>query len=103
MSAARRSSVSLLAFFLLGVFALPAWGQVTITTPSSQTWPLGEDQIELSATGGTGHYTWSLISGTLPPGLSIRTDVPSFFPSNAQAGLIGVATTPGAYDFTLQV
>src|SRR6202022_2743022 len=33
----------------------------------------------------------------------LRTDFPSFFPSNASAGLIGVATTPGTYTFTLRV
>jgi hypothetical protein len=31
------------------------------------------------------------------------TELPSFFPSSASAGLIGVATTPGSYSFTLNV
>ena len=65
---------------------------------------LGTQQIALTANGGTGTYAWSITSGTLPPGLVIRTDVPSFFFSTSQkAGLIGVATTPGTYGFTLQV
>src|SRR5579883_3026466 len=98
-----RSSVLVVSVFSLVALGLPASGQVSITTPPSQTWPLGEDQIQLSASGGTGHYTWALVSGTLPAGLSLRTDVPSFFSPSAQAGLIGVATTPGTYSFTLQV
>src|SRR5208337_2863323 len=53
--------------------------------------------------GGNGSYTWAYVSGNLPPGLSLRTDVPSFFPAGATTGLIGVATTPGNYSFTLSV
>jgi probable HAF family extracellular repeat protein len=77
---------------------------LVISSPANLgTWPLGEDQAPLTATGGNGSYTWAYVSGTLPPGLSLRTDVPSFFPTGATAGLIGVATTPGNYTFTLSV
>ena len=55
------------------------------------------------ASGGSGTYAWSLVSVSLPPGLSLRTDVPGSFPAGASAGLIGVATTAGTYNFTLQV
>ncbi len=71
--------------------------------PNLGTWIFGTDQIALGANGGNGTYTWSLVSGSLPPGLALRTDVPTFFASNQQAGLIGVATTPGNYNFTLTV
>ncbi|MDO8678503.1 MAG: carboxypeptidase-like regulatory domain-containing protein, partial [Acidobacteriota bacterium] len=64
---------------------------------------IGQLQVPLSATGGDGTYAWSVIAGSLPPGVSLRTDLPSFFPSTASAGLIGVATTPGTYNFTLRV
>jgi len=48
----------------------------------------------LKATGGTPPYTWSITSGTLPPGLS----------SNGSTGVIsGNPTTSGTYGFTLQV
>jgi len=48
----------------------------------------------LSATGGTGVYTWSISTGTLPPGLSL----------NAQAGIIsGTPTQLGNYPFTVKV
>jgi large repetitive protein len=63
---------------------------------------VGEINQALTATGGNGRYTWSLAGGSLPPGLSISTDVPSYFPAGASAGLIGVATTVGTYNFTLQ-
>ncbi len=67
------------------------------------TWSIGEIQDQLFAGGGNGTYTWGFVSGTMPPGLSLRTDRPSFFNSTASAGLIGVATTPGTYAFTLSV
>ena len=90
----------------LGINIYPS-GQfppVSISTGSNfGTMHLGTEQIGLSANNGSGTYTWSLISGTLPPGMALRTDVPSFFGSNQQAGLIGVATTPGNYSFTLNV
>src|SRR5271165_4442072 len=48
----------------------------------------------LSAIGGTGAYTWSISSGSLPPGLTL----------NASQGIIsGTPTTIGNYPFTVQV
>jgi hypothetical protein len=61
------------------------------------------DGLTLSATGGSGAYVWTISAGALPPGLSIRTDVPSSFPASATAALTGVAITPGTYSFTLRV
>src|SRR5208283_5001942 len=47
----------------------------------------------LVATGGQQPYTWTIDSGTLPPGLSLTTD-----------GVIsGTPTTVGNYGFTLRV
>jgi hypothetical protein len=47
----------------------------------------------LAATGGSAPYTWSLLSGALPPGLSLTTS----------SGLIsGTPTTAGSYTFTVQ-
>lgn len=73
--------------------------------PALGTWVFGGIQLSLGASGGGGNgtYVWSVVSGALPPGIALRTDVPSFFPANANAGLIGVATTPGNYAFTLRV
>jgi hypothetical protein len=79
---------------------------VYITTASDLgTRSIGTVQVELTAAGGTGSYTWSLVSGALPPGLALRTDKAPFFSAAASAGIIGVATTPNAspYTFTLSV
>jgi hypothetical protein len=57
----------------------------TVGTAYSQT---------LSATGGTPPYTWSIISGSLPAGLSL----------NSSTGVIsGTSTTAGTSNFTVQV
>jgi hypothetical protein len=49
-----------------------------------------------------GAFTWAADpSSTLPPGLSLRTDVPSFFPAGVLAGVIGVPTDPGTYIFSV--
>jgi uncharacterized protein (TIGR03437 family) len=81
-----------------------ASAQLVITSgPNYCCWSTGEINQALTATGGNGTNTWSLVGGSLPPGISIRTDVPSYFPAGTNAGLIGVATTVGTYNFTLQV
>ena len=79
---------------------IPAHG----LNPNFGTWSLGVVERELVATGGNGTFTWQVVAGTLPPGVSLRTDsFPSWFNPNASAGLLGVATTPGLYSFTLRV
>ena len=83
-------------------------GRASAQTPSITVGPdlgtcNGTVQVALTATGGNGTYTWSLGSGHLPSGVVLRTDVPSSFPAGSYAGLIGVATTPGTYSFTLAV
>jgi hypothetical protein len=56
----------------------------TVGAPYSQT---------LAATGGIAPYTWSLSSGTLPPGLGL-----------SPGGVLGSSpTTAGSYTFTVQV
>ena len=71
--------------------------------PNFGTASIGAIEIALRASGGTGVYVWSIVAGALPPGISLRTDNPPSFPAGASAGLVGVATTPGTYDFTLRV
>jgi hypothetical protein len=77
-----------------------------ISTPSDLgASAIGQVQVALIAGGGTGSYTWSVV-GSLPPGLAglaLRTDIPSWFSSGASAGIMGVATLAGPYNFTLQV
>jgi Putative Ig domain len=48
----------------------------------------------LTATGGVTPYTWSVVNGSLPPGLTL----------NASSGVVsGRATTLGTFAFTVQV
>ena len=50
--------------------------------------------------GGAGPYTWSVASGQLPPGLSLRTFSD---PRNANDELAGTPTTAGTYTFTMRL
>jgi hypothetical protein len=51
----------------------------------------------VTATGGTAPYGWSVVSGSLPPGLNLS---PTGTPS---ATISGTPTTEGTYNFTVQV
>src|ERR1700722_13350059 len=90
--------------FVSFVALLPASGlaaSLAITTPSALgTYTIGQNQIFLNATGGSGTYTWRLASGTLPTGLGIR-QIPGSSP--AQTGLVGIAASAGNYAFSLTV
>ena len=86
--------------YAAGSFAPP---NISVGPDFGPGWTQGEIQYALTATGGNGTYVWSLAGGTLPIGLAIRTDTPSFFPAGTAAGLIGLAVTPGNYAFTLAV
>jgi hypothetical protein len=48
----------------------------------------------LAASGGTGAYSWSVVSGVLPLGLGLNT---------ATGAITGAPTTVGSYSFTVQV
>lgn len=82
----------LFCFFLL---AGVAQAQVTITTTSPL--PKGNFGVsytaQLTQTGGTAPYTWSIATGALPNGLSLSS-----------SGLIsGTPTATGSFAFTVQV
>ena len=47
----------------------------------------------VSASGGTPPYTWTVNSGSLPPGLSLNSST---------GALTGTPTTPGSYSFTVR-
>jgi hypothetical protein len=87
--------VSQEALFTLNVFGPPPPPPLQITTASplpdaSQNSPYLQS---LSATGGVGSYTWSLLSGSLPAGLALSS-----------SGVIsGTPTTAGTSTFTVQV
>jgi hypothetical protein len=61
--------------------------------------PNGTECVAYSASvfsveGGTAPFTWSVASGTLPPGLSFVA---------ADGSITGTPTTPGTFDFTVTV
>src|SRR5690348_1225455 len=103
MGSLRRVLLTLLLPLLLSATFASAQSTLAITSgPNYGTVSIGEVQAPLTASGGSGTgYAFSVLTGSLPPGISLRTDLPSFFPATAAAGLIGLATTPGTYNFTL--
>ena len=77
------------------IAAAPA---LTITTTSLPGGTVGQPYSQsVTATGGTTPYSWSVVSGSLPPGLALS---PTGTPS---ATLSGTPTTEGTYNFTVQV
>ncbi|MFZ0883465.1 MAG: choice-of-anchor D domain-containing protein [Candidatus Acidiferrales bacterium] len=67
--------------------------QITTTSPLSGATVGAAYSTTLAATGGTPPYTWSYVSGTLPPGLSVGS-----------TGIIsGTPTTAGPYSFVVKV
>ncbi len=61
---------------------------LAITTNSLLSGMVGVSySATLQATGGSGSYTWTLFSGTLPPGLSL----------SLAGGISGTPTTPGTF------
>ncbi|MEW6320624.1 MAG: putative Ig domain-containing protein [Acidobacteriota bacterium] len=90
-------------FFNLAIYPSGALPPVQFAVGSNLgSWTRGVVEAELRATGGNGVYTWQHTGGTLPPGLSLRSDgAPWFQPSSW--GLVGVATTAGTFNFTLSV
>lgn len=89
MSRALHVALSAL-IFLIGCSA-PAWAQTNLGTYS-----VGAVQASLPAPG-----PYAFDSGTLPPGVHLRTDGPPWWAPGTPAGLVGLATTPGTYAFTL--
>jgi Putative Ig domain len=66
--------------------APPAPAPLTITTSSLPNPRVGLPySAPLAATGGTGSYTWSLVSGTLPDGLSLNPGEIRGMPTSANS------------------
>lgn len=77
---------------------------LAITTPSplpAATETVAYNTI-LSESGGTvggpAPFTWSIVSGSLPPNLSVAVA-----PDGVSGALSGTPTTPGTYNFTVKV
>jgi hypothetical protein len=72
----------------------PAGSSLALTTPSLPAAVVGQPySASLGASGGTPPYTWSLISGSLPPGIGLGSG----------GSLSGTPTTAGTYSAFVQV
>jgi len=80
-------------------FELPVYSIIpVITTTSLANGRVGTLYSEnLTATGGTGTFTWSIYTGSLPPGLNI---IPT---TGSVVYITGTPTTPGIYNFRVKV
>jgi len=100
----RISALSSLAFLLCVLLAACGGGSSQPPAPPSppviDTTSLPQGSVNspyiatLQASGGTGTYTWSISSGSLPPGLSLNP---------MTAAISGTPTTMGTYSFTAKV
>ena len=106
----RTRALRLLAAIIFGIlpgaYANPVAETSTLSFsqgPDYGTYSIGQVEIPLTALGGSQPYTWKIVSGSLPPGMALRKDPDTWFPASASAGLVGIATTAGAYRFTVQV
>lgn len=80
---------------ILTVNAAPPGASLQIATSSFPTAEVGiQFQADLSATGGVQPYHWSVVSGKLPPALSLNPNTGAFS---------GVASQDGQFDFSVQV
>lgn len=84
-----QGAIATRAFSLL---VLPA---LRITSANLSSWTVGAPypQTSLTATGGSGNYSWAVTSGTLPAGLTL----------SARGVLSGTPSSAGQARFTIQV
>lgn len=75
-------------------------GPLTITTATLPAGIVGSFYVQnLGASGGKPPYTWSIASGSLPPGLSISGNGTA----GAGAVIMGTLTTTGTFNFTVRL
>jgi hypothetical protein len=78
-------------------FTLTVNASLTITTTSVPNGSVGTSySATVNAAGGVQPYSWSVISGSTPPGLNFNSN-------NNSMNITGTPTTTGTYTFTLQV
>jgi hypothetical protein len=78
----------------------PLAAQLTVT---NNTLPFGgvnqQYSVQLTASGGSGSYTWAITGGSPPPGVQLNSTPDSF----GSSGLLsGAPTAAGAFTFTAQ-
>ena len=89
--------ILLTVLFLIGCAqstTAPTPTALTITTTTLPQAVGGEIYAQqLAATGGVTPYSWFLVSGSLPSGLTL----------NPSGAITGIPIAPGAFSFTIQV
>lgn len=102
----RRTAVAAALLCLLGVASCdggptePTTPAPEITTSTLPNATVGEAYSEgINVSGGNGEYSWTRVSGSLPPGLELSVDD---LPPN-DALITGVASSEGTYSFQLSV
>jgi hypothetical protein len=65
---------------------------LSITSSATPSFTTGGGWLALTTSGGTAPVSWSLVSGTLPPGVNLESG----------GRVIGVPTATGSSTFTLQ-
>jgi len=69
------------------------WSEGTPTLTAGQP----ADPETFTASGGDGNYSWTISSGSLPPGITLSGN------SGASISLSGTPTAPGTYNFRVRV
>lgn len=78
-------------YFTTGSESIP----LEITTSTLPGTAVGENySTQLEAAGGSGSYTWSIVSGSLPTGLELNSNT---------GGISGIPTQGGTFNFTVRV
>ena len=81
--------------FDIGAYERPGTTSVVITTSGLPSGTVNAGySATLTASGGVTPYTWSVVSGSLPAGLSLNSTT---------GGINGTPATAGSYVFTVQV
>ncbi len=81
-----------------GLRILPSTAGLTL---SPTTLPAGISKVAydqtLTVSGGTAPFTWTIVSGTLPPGLTLSTS------TSASNAITGTPTASGTFPFTIMI
>ncbi|MBV6514396.1 MAG: hypothetical protein HPKKFMNG_00019 [Planctomycetes bacterium] len=90
-------SASNTAFLQFSLTINPPPGVLAILTQTVPDGAIGAAYSQqITATGGLGPYTWSILAGALPAGLSISSGTPA-------GAIAGTPTAAGTFNFTVQV
>jgi hypothetical protein len=90
-----RNRLPFIAMFLCFACCLAFGQDLQMQVPPPQGAIVGQAYtLPLTVTGGITPYTWSIVSGNLPPGLRVQPH---------KGNLTGTPTTAGTYHFTISV